>query len=224
MDRRPLLASFALAVLLGIGVAAWRWLAPAATYDASPSTPPADAAAVPPPGGSASEASPPLEAGSADADAAPDLVGRSWVGVDLEEVRAALPENLYWEKAAPTLDERLVRQREEDKARRNELYGKVLSGTGSEEEIRAYFEERQRLSTDYIQFVDYLLEHYEDRLPEQDLGLLHLARKLHLARLQEIPRRLQGAFDRKRAQDAARAAWLADEEAFDADPPPENRD
>jgi hypothetical protein len=222
MDRRALLACLTLALLLGISVAAWRWLTPAARYDSPP--PPAGAPAPTPPGGPEPEAPPAPEAGASEADAALDLVGRSWVGVDLEEVRAALPENLYWEKAAPTQDERGLREREEDKARRNDLYGKVLSGTGSEEEIRAYFEERQRLSTDYIQFVDYVLEHYEDRLPEQDLGLLHLARKLHLARLQEVPRRLQEAFDRKRAQDAARAAWLEDEAAFDTDPQPKNRD
>ena len=68
---------------------------------------------------------------------------------------------------------------------------------------------------DYVEFVGYLLDHYGDELPERDVGLLELARRLHLARLEELPRQMQRAFDRKRAQDEARAAWLADEAAFD---------
>jgi hypothetical protein len=44
--------------------------------------------------------------------------------------------------------------------------------------------------------------------------LLELAQRLHLARLAELPRKLVEAHERKRAQDEARAAWLADEAEF----------
>ena len=46
-----------------------------------------------------------------------------------------------------------------------------------------------------------------------------VARRLHQARLEEIPRKLEEAFERKRAQDAARQAWLADQERFGAAAP-----
>ena len=41
-----------------------------------------------------------------------------------------------------------------------------------------------------------------------------LARRMHLSRLEEVPRKVEEAFARKRQQDEARAAWLADEAEF----------
>jgi hypothetical protein len=171
------------------------------------------------------EASPGAEAPAAQpgfAGGGPGLDTRMpWGIVDMEEVRRALPNNLYWQTASPTENVREQQQREEDQARWNVEYGKVLSGTGTEEEVRAYYAHRQRVSADYVEFVGYLLDHYADQLPEQDIGLLELARKLHLARLEEYPRKLQESLERKRAQDEARAKWLADEAEFqggDAEP------
>jgi ABC-type phosphate transport system auxiliary subunit len=123
--------------------------------------------------------------------------------------------------SAPTDDERVIREREEERARWNEAYGKVLSGTASVEEIQAYYAHRQRLSADYVEFASYLLDHHADDLSDQDIGLLELARRLHLARLAEYPKQTQEAFDRKAKQDEARAAWLKDEEEFGRMAPPE---
>jgi len=137
--------------------------------------------------------------------------------VDLEEVRAALPDNLYWQTAAPTDDPALLEEREREKAYRNEQYGKILSGTGSDAEILDYYDYRMRASTDYVQFVDYVLEHYGSDLSDQDQTLLHVAKRLHLARLEEIPRRLQEARERKAQQDEVRRAWLEEEREFRGD-------
>ena len=140
----------------------------------------------------------------------------SWEGVDLDEVRKALPDNLYWQLAAPTQDPKLLEWRDAEHDRWNVEYGKVLSGTGTEDEVRAYYDHRARVSGDYVEFATYLLDHYGGQLPEQDVGLLKLARQLHLARLEEIPRKVEEALDHQRAQAAARAAWLADQAQFDA--------
>jgi hypothetical protein len=93
----------------------------------------------------------------------------------------------------------------------------VLSGTGSEAEIRAYYDDRARLSGDYVEFATYLIDHYGEVLPERDVSLLTLARRLHLARLEEIPRRMEEALQRRDEQDEARRRWLEDERAFNAD-------
>jgi hypothetical protein len=156
------------------------------------------------------------------AEAAPE-VQLGLGAVDLEEVRAALPDNLYWKTSAPTDDPALLEEREREKAARNEQYGKILSGTGTDEEILDYYDHRMRASTDYIQFVDYLLEHYGSDLTDQDQTLLHLAKRLHGARLEEIPRRIQEARERKAEQDEARRKWLEEERAFrgDAEQSPE---
>ena len=122
-------------------------------------------------------------------------------------MRAALPDNLYWETAAPSDDPLGVEEREREATFRNEQYGKVVSGTGTEEEILDYYDHRMRVSTDYVAFTDYLLEHYGSELTDQDQTLLHVARRLHLARLEEIPRRLQEARERKTEQDEARRKW-----------------
>ncbi|MFN8644878.1 MAG: hypothetical protein U0802_25615 [Candidatus Binatia bacterium] len=146
-----------------------------------------------------------------------DAIEAAWAKVDLDEVRRAMPDNIYWKMGVPTKDEAEVERRERERDRWNEEYGKVLSGTGSEEEVRAYYDERARLSGDYVEFTTYLLDHYGDVLTERDVSLLQLARRLHLARLEEIPRSLEQALLRKAQQDEARARWQADERAFNAD-------
>jgi len=157
-------------------------------------------------------------AGDADADElGGDVIAAAWANVDLEEVRRALPNNLYWQMGAPTTDEQEIERRARERDRWNEAYGKVLSGTGTDEEIRAFYDERARLSGDYVEFATYLIDHYGEVLPERDVSLLTLARRLHLARLEEIPRRLEEALQRRDEQDEARRRWQEDERAFNAD-------
>lgn len=169
-------------------------------------------------------AAPPAEAESAgepaaeetveDPDAMQDAIAAGWASVDMEAVRAALPDNLYFKLAAPTKDEAVIEERAAERRRWNDEYGKVLSGTASEEEIGAFFDRRARVSTDYVEFTTYLLDHYRDTLHERDVALLELARRMHATRLQEIPRQVEEALVRKQQQDEARAAWLAGEAEF----------
>ena len=50
---------------------------------------------------------------------------------------------------APTKDPAVLEAREEEKKRRNEEYGRVLSGDANEEQVNAYYDYREKLSTDY---------------------------------------------------------------------------
>jgi hypothetical protein len=145
-----------------------------------------------------------------------------WAGVDLEEVRRALPDNLYWQTSVPTDDLRELDRRAEERARWNEAYGKVLSNTATEQEIEAYYAHRQRVSEDAVEFANHLLNHYEEVLPAKDVGLLELAIELHLARLEEIPRQIADAHRRRETHAAARAAWLEEQAAFAGDADPES--
>jgi hypothetical protein len=115
----------------------------------------------------------------------------------------------------PTTDAALLREREEIRSYWNRQYGKVLSNTGTEQEVRDYYAHRLRLSADSVEFATYLLDHYGDVLPERDVRLLELARELHLARLEELPRNLSDALERREAHEKARQAWLADQERFE---------
>jgi hypothetical protein len=225
--QRSWLSQGLLGVALAVaGIAAWMAWTPGDR--ASVATPePAPVAATPAPAAPAApaeEVAPPIEAPSLDLPPvelppglSADAMKMPWGIVDLDAARDAMPDNLYWQMAAPTDDLRVQQERDEERDRWNVEYGKVLSGTGTEEEIQAYFAHRQRLSADYVQFVSYVLDHYGENLPDQDVGLLELARKLHLARLEEIPRKTQEAIDRKHQQDAAREAWLREEAEFKAD-------
>jgi hypothetical protein len=138
-----------------------------------------------------------------------------WASVDLEAVRAAMPDNIYWEMSAPTRDPDVLRQREETRRRWNDEYGKVLSNTATEQEIRAYYAHRDRLASDYVELITHLLENYGRSLSLRDVGLLKVAAELNLARLEEIPRQLAEALERRQAHEAARQAWLRDQAAFD---------
>ena len=170
-----------------------------------PATVPADAL------GTADLLANPFAAGDRDADT-------PWASVDLEAVRAAMPDNIYWKMSSPTRDPEVLREREEERARWNVEYGKVLSNTATEEEILAYYGQRERLSSDYVQFATHLLKNYGKNLGQQDIGLLKVALELHLALLEEIPRQIAQATERSRAHAAAREAWLADQAAFAGKP------
>src|SRR5262245_29379969 len=53
-----------------------------------------------------------------------DAAARAWASVDMNEVRKAMPANLYWKMSAPTKDPDVIRAREEERERWNAEYGK----------------------------------------------------------------------------------------------------
>lgn len=196
----------------------WWWTSqrggPAARVARAPVAQAPDATPVP----SVSAGAPAPEAAGPETESL-DAMAEAWASVDMDEIRRALPDNLYWQLAAPTQDLREIDRRAEERARWNEEYGRILAGDASEAEIQSYYDQRTRLSSDYVQFVDYLLEHYGDRLPARDVGMLKLASRLHLARLEAMPRKRQEALDRMERQEQARARWRQEQEAFEADEP-----
>ncbi|HEX5746354.1 MAG TPA: hypothetical protein VFZ09_08920 [Archangium sp.] len=127
--------------------------------------------------------------------------------VDLEKLRALLPGNLYWEMGVPTKDPEVLRKRDEEGRRWNELYGKVQSNTATEQEIHQYYEHRRKLSEDSIAFASAVLEQFGPQLPEQEQGLYALSIQMHRTRLEELPRQIEEALARKSAQDQRREAW-----------------
>jgi hypothetical protein len=182
----------------------------AAAREPAPTARSADATPAPP---VSSHAQAP--ASEAQAGEGLDAMAEAWAAVDMEEIRRALPDNLYWQMAAPTQDLREIDRRAEERARWNEEYGRILAGDASEPEIQTYYDQRTRLSSDYVEFVDYLLGHYGNQLPERDVGMLKLASRLHLARLEEIPRKRQEALERKEQQDRARERWRQEQRTFE---------
>ena len=142
----------------------------------------------------------------------------TWEALDLNAVRAAMPDNTYWKMAAPTQDPELIKWREEERARWNVEYGKVLSNTATAEEIDAYFAERKRLSDDYLEFVVYVLANYGNAIPREGAALLKLAGEMHALRLEEMPRQMAEAHQRREEHDAARRAWLDEQKAFEEAP------
>ena len=197
MPRRTLVGFFLVALLGVVMVGLW-WAWPRATV-------PSGVAAAP-----EHLPAPPLQPGSTDDDVQNQLGGdfvEVWPDVNLAEVRRALPDNVYWELDFPTEDPAQLTERREAKKARNNLFGKIQSGTASLEEIEAYYDERRRISADYVAFSDYLLTNYGDRIDERDVGLLELAREMNLKRLDSLPVERDRALARKEQQDRARAAW-----------------
>lgn len=223
--RVVLVAAVVLVALAGV-----LWWGGAARVDVASREPAKTTATAPPPSeparaDAAPEATPPTRTDAAPAldDAPPDggdpLAALTapqgpWAVVDLEAVRAEMPDNVFWTMSAPTKDPEVLRAREEERERWNLAYGKVLSNTATPEEIDAYYTHRQKLSADYIEFAGYLLAEYGEQLPPRDVAMLKLAIDLHLARLEEIPRQIAEAQERHAAHDAARRAWLEEQRVF----------
>ena len=120
--------------------------------------------------------------------------------VNLDALKRRLPDNLYWTLGAPTKDAAVLRARAERKTRENDLYGKVLSTTATEDEIRSYYADRSRVSRDYIQFAELVLAEHRDQLPEEHIGLYEMSIRLNKARLEENPRDMEEALARLRAK------------------------
>lgn len=192
------------------------------SYAPARDAPPADT-------GGAVAGLPPLDGGAPGSETGGDPLGEDpfagadngWAKVDMEAVRAAMPDNLYWKMSVPTKDPEILAERERERERWNAAYGKVLSNTASETEIHDYFEHTDRLASDYIQFITHVLENYGEDLTLRDIGLLKVAAELNLGRLEEIPRQMADALERRKANEAAREAWLRDQEAFAAEPAPQ---
>jgi hypothetical protein len=180
----------------------------APAVDSPAGLPPRPALApAPPPSGAVAEdpdaAADPDQGGEPD----PAYVAGDAYPVDLVKLRAKLPDNLYWQLGAPTQDPQTLQMRAEEEMRWNELFGKVESNTASEEEIHRYYDHRQKLSEDYIEFASVVLKEYKDKLPERDQGLYELSINLHRGRLAEIPKKTEDALTRKRAADQRREDW-----------------
>lgn len=118
--------------------------------------------------------------------------------VDLEELRARLPDNRYWELGSPTRDPEVAKARAERARRDNELFGRTQTGEATEPEIRAYYAERRRISEDYLRLALLVLEEKAEQLPDRDRTLFALSAKLHRERLTQIERDLADALARRR--------------------------
>jgi hypothetical protein len=118
--------------------------------------------------------------------------------VDLDELRAKLPNNRYWELGVPTKDPEVARARAERARRENELFGRTQTGEATEPEIRAYYAERRRVSEDYLQLAQTVLAEKGDQLTDRDRGMFAFSAKLHKDRLVQIERDLTDALARRR--------------------------
>lgn len=139
--------------------------------------------------------------------AAPDDQRGNEHPVDLARLREKIPDNLYWRLDAPTQDGQILQARADEKQRWNTLFGKVQSGTATEEEVQQYYAHRRQLSEDYIEFAELVLSEYGTQLPEQERGMYELGIRMHNTRLGEIPRQVEEALARKALQDQRREEW-----------------
>jgi hypothetical protein len=153
---------------------------------------------------------------AASQDPVPFIEGELYGALDLGEVRAALPDNLYWELGVPTKDPEILDKREQEKARRNEEYGRVLAGDANEGEVNAYYDYRQKLSTDYLELADYIKGHFGEKLDQKFNGLLDVAIRLNKARLAQIPADREDALARSREHAKIREQWQREQAEFNA--------
>ncbi|MCY1046216.1 hypothetical protein OV208_33210 [Corallococcus sp. bb12-1] len=127
--------------------------------------------------------------------------------VDLEALRAKLPDNLYWETGVPTKEPAELRRRAEVEAKWNTLFGRVQSNEATVEEVQRHFEHRRKVSEDAISFATTMLSDYGDKLPSQDQGLLELSVRMHRTRLAELPRQQEEALARREAHAQRQREW-----------------
>jgi len=144
----------------------------------------------------------------------PFIEGMVWGEIDLREAKALMPDNLYWKFGAPTKDPAVLEEREKEKAGRNEEYGRVLAGDASEDGVRAYYDYRRRLSSDYLEFSEFMSRRYRNSDNKEFVGMLELAMKMHAERLQQLQGELDDALALARARAKVREDWRRQQEEF----------
>jgi hypothetical protein len=160
------------------------------------------------------------QAYKADPAAPSEDTADQWARIDFDEIKRALPDSTYWKMAFPTSDENLKAEREKIRAEWAAQAAKIQSNTATDEEIDAYYAEQQKLSTDYLEFLVYLADHYGNLVPRGEVGALKLAGEMHLARMEEFPRKIAEAKARRAEHEKARQEWLAQQQQFATPPPP----
>ncbi|MGB8223597.1 MAG: hypothetical protein WCF10_13510 [Polyangiales bacterium] len=127
--------------------------------------------------------------------------------LDYEALRKQTPHSLYWLMAAPTDDPEVLRARREARDERNRQYGKVVSNTATVEEVRDYYAYKRKLSEDYVEVLQLILDENGDELSERDMGLLELALSMHSSLLSDLPGKEDDALHRKAEYDLVKRAW-----------------
>lgn len=116
--------------------------------------------------------------------------------LDLQQLRGKIPDNRYWQLDAPTSDVEVAKERAEKAKARNTMFGRIQANEASAEEIRAYYEERRRVSKDYLELALMVLDGQAGEVSERDRGLFELTANLHRARLKQIDRDQSDALGR----------------------------
>ena len=117
--------------------------------------------------------------------------------VNLDALRARLPNNRYWQLGVPTSDPAVAKLRAARAERDNVELGRILSGEASPDEVRAYYAERRAISRDYLQIAELVMTEQGEALPPRDRGMFELSANLHRARLQQIDRDESDALARR---------------------------
>lgn len=190
--------------------------APKAPKAAAESTAPSPVASLP------GDDAPPIRdrdrgsrpAAAPEDDAVPYIEGLVWGDIDLREARELMPDNLYWKYGAPTKDEAILAERDAEKRRRNEEYGRVLAGDASEDGVKAYYDSRRRLAEDYVEFAEFMQRKLRDSTDEKLRGMMDLALKMNTEKLRQLPAEMEDALARSRERARVREEWRRQQEEF----------
>jgi hypothetical protein len=106
--------------------------------------------------------------------------------LDLQKLRSKIPDNRYWQLDMPTSDVDVAKERAEKAQQRNAMFGRIQANEASEQEIRAYYDERRRVSKDYLELALMVLDGQAGEVSERDRGLFELTANLHRARLKQV--------------------------------------
>ena len=134
--------------------------------------------------------------------------------IDLREARELMPDNLYWQRGAPTKDPEVLAARDEERRKRNEEYGRVLAGDANEDEVKAYYDYKKRLSSDYLEFAEFMARRHRNAENKEFVGMLDLATKMHAEKLKQLDAELEAALALSRQRQKAREDWQRQKEEF----------
>ncbi|PKL39633.1 MAG: hypothetical protein CVV44_05275 [Spirochaetae bacterium HGW-Spirochaetae-1] len=85
-------------------------------------------------------------------------------GLDPYILRREFPRN----RALPAMNSEEQSRKNEDRERRNRVYGRIISNRASENEVHRYYNEQSEITADTVELLEFILDRYGNTLSEKD--------------------------------------------------------
>jgi|GEM_PF-5923080 len=118
-------------------------------------------------------------------------------GLDPGILRREFPRN----RALSAMGTAEQSRKNEEWERRNQIYSRIVSNRASEKEVQRYYDEQSHLMADMVELLEFIIDRYNDTLPEKERKKNALLLEQYRKQLSVIPLKEKESLERIRKVD-----------------------